>query len=99
MFSTWETLFVIKEAVEQSGYQRPTLEDYKLFIATLEGMEWFNEGINHPQGSKRFDGKTHQAFGQQFISMVKNSRLVTIHRTRIEDSYYENENDYTKMSL
>ncbi len=99
MFSTWETLFVIKEAVEQSGYQRPTPEDYKLFITTLEGMEWFNEGINHPQGPKRFDGKTHQAFGQQFISMVKNTRLVTIHRTKIEDSYYENEHDYTKMSL
>lgn len=99
MFSTWETLFVIKEAVEQSGYQRPVLEDYKLFITTLESMEWFNEGINHPQGPKKFDGRTHQSFGQQFISQVRNSRLVTIHRTRIEESYYENDNDYTRMSL
>ena len=55
MFGCWETLFVIKRAVEQSGYKRPGA-DYKAFIETLEGFQTFPEGIEHPQGPKRFVG-------------------------------------------
>jgi branched-chain amino acid transport system substrate-binding protein len=42
MFGCWETLFVIKEAVEKSGYKRPGA-DYKAFIETLEGFQSFPE--------------------------------------------------------
>jgi branched-chain amino acid transport system substrate-binding protein len=97
MFGVWETLFVIKKVVEQSGYERRG--DYRGFIETLEKMETFPEGIEHPQGPKRFVGKIHQVFGQQFISQVVNRKLKVIHRTRIEDSLYPPEADYTKQPL
>lgn len=99
MFGVWETLFVIKEAVEQSGYQNPSRSDYELFIKTLEEMNWFNEGLWHPQGDKLFVGKLHQSFGHQFVSEVRNGRLRVVHRTEIEDSLYRHENDYTRQPL
>jgi len=99
MFSCWETLFIIKEAVEQSGYKKPSPEDYKAFIETLENFDWFNEGIQHPQGPKKFVGALHQGFGHQFISLVENSRFRVVHRTEIEDSLYTSDVDYTKQPL
>jgi branched-chain amino acid transport system substrate-binding protein len=98
MFGCWETLFVIKQAVEQSGYKRPGA-DYKAFIETLEGFQTFPEGIEHPQGPKRFVGRIHQVFGQQLISKVEKRQLQVVHRTAIEDSMYEPEADYTKQPL
>jgi branched-chain amino acid transport system substrate-binding protein len=99
MFSCWETLFVIKQAVEQSGYKDPTPKDYRALIETLENFQWFNEGIQHPQGPKKFVGQIHQCFGQQFVSKVVNRRLKVIHKTKVEDSVYEPEADYTKQPL
>ena len=98
MFGCWETLFVIKRAIEQSGYKRPG-PDYKAFIETLEGFQTFPEGIEHPQGPKRFVGRIHQVFGQQVISKVEKRQLQVVYRTAIEDSMYEPEADYTKQPL
>ena len=97
MFGCWETLFAIKEAVEQSGYK--SKKDYGTLIETFEGFAGFNEGIAHPQGSKHFSGRTHQCYGQQFISKVSNGRLNVVHRTRISDGMYEPETDYRTQSL
>ena len=55
--------------------------------------------IEHPQGAKRFNGKTHQAFGHQYISKVSEGKLVLAHTTSIEDTLYEDEVDYTTMSF
>jgi branched-chain amino acid transport system substrate-binding protein len=99
MFGCWETLFVIKRAVEQSGYRRPGPADYRAFIETLEGFQSFPEGIEHPQGPKRFVGQIHQVFGQQVISRVDKRRLTVIHRTRVEESMYPPEADYTRQPL
>ena len=98
MFGCWETLFVIKRAIEQSGYKRPGA-DYKALIETLEGFQSFPEGVEHPQGPKRFVGRIHQAFGQQLISKVEKRQLQVVHRTAIEESMYEPEGDYTKQPL
>ncbi|HEV8674608.1 MAG TPA: ABC transporter substrate-binding protein [Methylomirabilota bacterium] len=97
MFGCWETLFVIKQAVERSGYKTP--KDYRGLIETTEGFQSFNEGIEHPQGPKKFVGRIHQVFGQQFISKVEGRRLKVVHRTAIEDSMYPPEADYTKQPL
>ena len=99
MFGCWETLFVIKRVVEQSGYRERSPKDVQALIETLENMHWFNEGIEHPQGHKRFIGKIHQSFAQQFISKVENQKLNVVHRTSIEDSLYEPEADYTTQAL
>jgi branched-chain amino acid transport system substrate-binding protein len=99
MFSCWETLFVIKEAVEQSGYKNQTPADYKAFIETLENFRGLNEGIQHPHGPKIFVGALHQAFSHQFISQVKNSRFKVVHKTSIDSGLYESDVDYTKYPL
>jgi branched-chain amino acid transport system substrate-binding protein len=53
----------------------------------------------HPQGPKRFNGKTHQVFGVQYISRVEEGKLVKVHTTSIEDTLYPDEVDYTSMSF
>ncbi len=97
MFGVWETLFVIKQGVEQSGYKTP--KDYRAFIETLEKIPSFPEGVEHPQGPKKFVGPIHQSFGQQFISKVEARKLRVVHKTAIEDSLYPPEADYTTQPL
>jgi branched-chain amino acid transport system substrate-binding protein len=62
-------------------------------------METFPEGIQHPQGPKRFVGRVHQSFGRQHISQVQNKRLRVVYATTIEDGMYAPEADYTKQPL
>jgi branched-chain amino acid transport system substrate-binding protein len=97
MFGVWETLYVIKDAVEKSGYK--TTADYAGFIEAIEKMEAMPEGIAHPQGPKRFVGRIHQSFGRQFVSQVVGKKLRVVHRTNIQDGMYAPEGDYTKQPL
>jgi len=97
MFGCWETLFIIKQAMELSGYSGPG--DKPKFIEAMESLERFEESRNHPQGTKIFNPQIHQSFGHQYISKVENGRLNVAHKTAIEDGMYQPEADYTKMSL
>lgn len=97
MFSTWETLAVIKAAMEAAGYTGPA--DRQKFVEAIEAMTDMPEGIDHPQGAKRFNGKTHQVFGSQSITKVEGGKLVRVHRTSIEDGMYEDAVDYTTMAF
>ncbi len=97
MFSTWETLFIIKAAMEASGYQGAA--DRQKFVEALEAMTDFAEGNEHPQGAKTFNGKTHQTFGHQSISKVEGGKLIRAHVTTLEDGYYPDEVDYTTQSF
>ncbi|MDR9395744.1 MAG: ABC transporter substrate-binding protein [Roseovarius sp.] len=94
MFGCWETLYVIKAAMEASGYRGP--EDRPALIEATEAMTEMPHGRDHPQGPKIFNGKTHQVFGQQHVSRVDGRRLVKVHTTSIEDTLYPDEVDYTK---
>ncbi len=97
MFSTWETLFTIKAAMEAAGYQGPG--DRQKFVESLEAMTEFAEGNDYPQGDLSFNGKTHQAFGHQNISKVEGGKLIRVHQTSIEDGNYPDEVDYTTQSF
>ena len=99
MFGCWETLFVIKRAVEESGYRSRNADDVAALIEALEGFGSFDEGIGHPQGYKEFNGALHQCYGRQFISEVREGRLAVVHTTSIEDGKYEAEANYTTQSL
>ncbi len=99
MFGCWETLFIIKQAMQLSGYSTPSLAHKKALIEATESLTEFTEGRNHPQGDKIFNGKIHQCFGHQYISRVENGRLNVVRRTSIEESVYEAEADYTQMPL
>jgi len=99
MFGCWETLYVIKSAIEKSGYAKADDQNKAKLIEAVEAMDGFAEGNEHPQGDKKFDGKLHQCFGHQNISKVEGGKLKVVHRTSIEDGLYEPEADYTKMAL
>jgi branched-chain amino acid transport system substrate-binding protein len=97
MFGCWETLYVIKQAMEAAGYQGPA-DRVKLIEAT-EAIQGFDEGPEHPQGDKIFDGRLHQVYGHQNISKVEGGKLAVVHRTEIKDGMYEAEGDYTQQAL
>jgi branched-chain amino acid transport system substrate-binding protein len=97
MFGCWETLYVIKKAMEDAGYKGP--EDRAKLVEATEALTEFAEGPEHPQGDKTFNGKIHQCFGHQNISKVEGGKLKVVHRTAIEDGLYEPEGDYTTMAL
>ena len=99
MFGCWETLFIIRQAMEMSGYTDQTAEHKQALIEATEALETFEHGRNHPQGKKIFNGNIHQSFGHQYISQVNNGRLDLVHTTSIEDGIYEPEADYTQMAL
>ena len=97
MFGCWETLHVIKAGMEAAGYAGP--DDRAKLIEAVEAMTDMPESQAHPQGSKVFNGKTHQVFGHQYISQVQDSKLVRVHSTSIEDTFYPDEVDYTSQAL
>lgn len=97
MFGCWETLFVLKQAMEASGYQGP--DDKAKLIEATEAITTLAEGNEHPQGDKLFNGKTHQAFGHQNITQIKNGVGEVVYRTTIEEGLYADEVDYTQMPL
>jgi len=97
MFGCWETLYVIKQAMEACDYQ--TAEDRGKLVEATEALTEFAEGPEHPQGAKKFNGKIHQCFGQQNISKVEGGKLTVVHKTTIEDGLYEPEADYTTQAL
>ena len=97
MFGCWETLHIIKAGMEASGYAGPS--DRAKLIEAVEAMTTMDHSVAHPQGPKIFNGKTHQVFGQQYISKVNNGRMDLVHTASIEDTFYEDEVDYTTQSF
>ncbi|GLQ26616.1 ABC transporter substrate-binding protein [Sulfitobacter pacificus] len=97
MFGCWETLNVIKAGMETADYQGP--QDRAKLIEAVEAMTDLPHSLDHPQGAKLFNGKTHQVFGAQFISKVTDGTLKVEHTASIEDGMYEDEVDYTAQSF
>ncbi|WP_127115799.1 ABC transporter substrate-binding protein [Shimia sediminis] len=97
MFGCWETLNIIKRGMESADYQGP--QDRTKLIEAVEAMSDMPESEDHPQGAKRFNGKTHQTFGSQYISKVTDGKLVVEHVASIEDGLYEDEVDYTTQAF
>ncbi len=92
MFGCWETLYVIKAAMEAAGYQGPS--DRQKIIEAVETMGEMPLSREHPQGPKLFRPKLHQVFGQQHVSKVEGGRLNLVHTTSIEDGLYESDTNY-----
>jgi branched-chain amino acid transport system substrate-binding protein len=97
MFGCWETLYVLKQAMEAAGYQGPA--DKAKLIEATEAITTMAEGNEHPQGDKVFNGKTHQVFGHQNITQVKSGVGELVYRTTIAEGEYPSDVDYTKMPL
>jgi branched-chain amino acid transport system substrate-binding protein len=97
MFGCWETLYIIKQAMEAAGYKGP--DDRAKLIEATEAITTIPEGNEHPQGDKIFNGKLHQAFGHQNITQVKGGLGELVYRTTVEEGLYDSTEDYTKMAL
>ena len=97
MFGCWETLYIVKAGMEAADYKGP--QDRAKLIEAVEAMSDMPHSAEHPQGAKRFNGKTHQTFGHQYISKVSGGKLELVHTTSIEDTLYEDEVDYTTQSF
>lgn len=97
MFGCWETLHIIKAGMEAAGYRGHA--DRPALIEAVEAMTDMPESLAHPQGTKRFNGKTHQVFGHQFITRVQNGTLKRVHTTAIDESVYPDMVDYTTQPL
>ena len=97
MFGCWETLYIIKQAMEAAGYKGP--DDRAKMIEATEAITTIPEGNEHPQGDKNFNGKIHQVFGHQNITQVKRGVGELVYRTTFEEGMYEPEADYTTMAL
>ncbi|MEL6235068.1 MAG: ABC transporter substrate-binding protein [Pseudomonadota bacterium] len=97
MYGCWETLYVIKAGMEAASYQGPA--DRQNLIEAIEALTDMAESREHPQGPKRFNGKTHQVFGIHHISQVRGGRLDRVHTASIEDGSYPDEVDYTALSF
>jgi branched-chain amino acid transport system substrate-binding protein len=97
MFGCWETLHVIKAGMEAAAYTGPA--DRGKLIEAVEAMTEMPHSIEHPQGPKVFNGKTHQVFGQQYITKVEGGKLVLQHTAPISDTLYPDEVDYTTQAL
>ncbi|MBR9864871.1 MAG: ABC transporter substrate-binding protein [Rhodobacteraceae bacterium] len=97
MFGCWETLNIVKRGMEAADYKG--IADRSKLIEAIEEMSDMPLSDDHPQGAKRFNGKTHQTFGHQYISKVDSGKLVLAHTSSIEDTLYEDEVDYTAQSF
>ncbi|MDZ4070127.1 MAG: ABC transporter substrate-binding protein [Tabrizicola sp.] len=97
MFSTWETLFFLKAAMEASAYTGPA--DRQKLVEAMEAMSDMPYGIERPQGAKLFNGRTHQVFGTQNISQVQGGKLMRVHQTSMADGAYVDAVDYTAKSF
>src|SRR5690606_34220513 len=56
MFGCWETLYVIKKAMEDADYKGP--EDRVKLVEATEALTEFAEGPEHPRGPKTLDRTT-----------------------------------------
>jgi len=97
MFGCWETLNIVKAGMEASDYKGP--KDRSKLIEAVEAMTDIPLSDDNPQGAKKFNGKTHQTFGHQYISKVQEGKLALVHTTSIEDTLYDDEVDYTTQSF
>jgi branched-chain amino acid transport system substrate-binding protein len=97
MFSTWETLYFIKQAMEAAGYTGPA--DRQKLVEAMEAIGDLPAGPERPQGAKMFNGKTHQVFGTQSISQIQSGKLIRVHQTTMADGAYEDAVDYSTMAF
>lgn len=71
-WQSWENMFVLKEAIETSGWK--TKKDDPALIEALEGLEMSNS-LAHPQGGKVLRAEDHSGMIDCYISRVENDRF------------------------
>ena len=94
MFSTWETLFVIKAAMEAAGYQGP--DDRQAVVEAIEAMTDIPAVATSTRRATRSStARPTRSSATSHISKVEGGKLNVVHTTSIEDGLYPDEVDYT----
>ncbi|MGM0585463.1 MAG: ABC transporter substrate-binding protein [Pseudomonadota bacterium] len=96
-FGCWETLQVIKAAMEACDYRGP--QDRQAVVEAVEDMTAFEHSRAHPQGPKVMNGRTHQVFARQHVSLVKERRMDVVHVAEPEETMYPDATDYLQKSF
>jgi branched-chain amino acid transport system substrate-binding protein len=94
VWSPWESVTLIKLAVEKSGWKEK--KDTPKLIEFLESVEKLPEGRDFPQGELLFRGEDHQAFMDFYVSRVEGKRIRTTERIPKERGVYPATVDYRK---
>ena len=76
-WQSYENFFVLKKAIEASGWQRK--KDTPGAIEALEGLEMENS-LAHPQGAKLLRGEDHSGMIDCYMSQVVNDKFVVKRR-------------------
>lgn len=92
-WSLWEAMFVIKKAIEATGWKDKG--DNPKLIEYLEGLE-LKESEWFPQGDKFIRAQDHQAFIRHMIVRVVGGKFELVEMVPIEKSIYPPEVDFTK---
>ena len=99
MFGCWETLYVIKQAMEAAGYQGAGQTAGKLIEATEAHDRHSPKAPSIRRATRRSTARSTRASATRTSRRWKGGKLNVVHRTSIEDGLYEPEADYTKMAL
>ena len=92
----WEALHLLKEAVEESGWQDK--EDNPVLIEVMEGIA-AEAGLGFPQGDLLIRAQDHQGFHDHYIERVEGGKLrVKLHFDKSE-AVYPPEADYRQESF
>jgi branched-chain amino acid transport system substrate-binding protein len=94
--STWQGIFMIKDAIEKSGWR--TKADNARVISALEGFEG-KESLQYPMGSFFVRPQDHQAFSPLFLERVEKAKLIRVADLHADASKVPFEVDLTKEVL
>jgi branched-chain amino acid transport system substrate-binding protein len=94
LWATYESVFMLKKAIEQSGWQSRA-DDDKL-IQTLEGIQ-LQQSYEYPQGDNTIRPEDHQGFHQHWMSHVEKGKLVVKFHIPAEKVVYPPPVDFRKQ--
>ena len=92
-WSTWESIYAIKEVIEETGWTEKT--DTPKFITKLEGKR-FKLGYAHPEGDKYFRPEDHLSIKGDWVEKVKEGNLAIVKRIPAENMIYPPMVNYPK---
>ena len=82
----WENMYLIKEAVEKTGYKSKSQHTLDV-IRFLQGF-WYKPGPEYPTGRKLLRAEDHQTFGPVYIQQVRRGKFEVIGTIPLEAGMY-----------
>jgi len=94
---SWETLSMIKLAVEESGWT--SQDDHQELIEWLEQGHEFEESNAFPQGTKQLRGEDHQTMMDIYVEQMEEGELIQKAQYGTDVTTYPSRADLSSMSF